>query len=226
MKSTLKAKYPDLIRIFRLIAYEGELRVARYMGRLSVRQWHRLRSLRRNVHHKLNIASGCTRHPGWINIDASSGADVRMDLRRPIPLPDGCAALIFCEHFCDHLNFPDEIGRFLRECHRVLEQGGRARFVLHDATDLMRACVDGDLHYFEVAEVRRPTPMEAVNFLFRFEEGHQFLYDFETFERVLRQAGFGRIERCRYRSSTVESLVLDFEHPSREVMSMYVEAIK
>ena len=64
-----------------------------------------------------------------------------MDIRRRLPFMDGTVRYIFTEHFCDHLGFPDVIGRFLKECHRVLEKGGVARFVVHDVIDLMRACV-------------------------------------------------------------------------------------
>ena len=152
--------------------------------------------------------------------------DIRMDLRRRLPIPDGSASVVFCEHFCDHLNFPDEISRFLRECHRVLEPHGRARFVLYDAEGLMKACLERDTRYFEVAEEAKPTMMQAVNSLFRFNEFHQFLYDFETFEKVLGEAGFSRIQRCKYLESENPDIVLDYVLPSREVMSMYVEAVK
>jgi predicted SAM-dependent methyltransferase len=175
---------------------------------------------------KLNLASGLTKISDWVNIDGSPLADISVDLRRQLPLRSESAALIFCEHFCDHLSFPDGIHRFLSECHRLLEPGGRARFVLHDATGLMRACVDRDIGYFQVAEIVHPTMMESVNFLFRFEEGHQFLYDFETFQRVLVRAGFRHVEQCKYGESSIPELTLDIRHPSREVMSMYVEATK
>lgn len=226
LKTRLKRKYPDLVRIVRLVAYEVGSRAAHWRGLMSIRQRTHIQSLSRSTQLKLNVACGAATKPGWVNIDSSGCADICVDLRRPIPLRTGSAAMIFCEHFCDHLNFPDEISRFLGECYRLLESGGRARFVLHDATDLMRACVERDSHYFKVAEVERPTMMEAVNFLFRFDEGHQFLYDFETFERLLCTAGFSKVKRCKYGQSDIAGLALDLQHPSREIMSMYVEAVK
>jgi predicted SAM-dependent methyltransferase len=226
MKEQFKAAYPDLVRVIRLIRYELDVMLAHWRGRLSPRQRRMLRTLRRSRGLKLNIASGRTGEPSWINVDVSAAADIRTDIRRPLPLPPGSVAMIFCEHFCDHLNFPHEISRFLSECHRVLENGGRARFVLHDAVDLMRACIEHDARYFEIAQQVSPTMMEATNFLFRFNDCHQFLYDFETFERLLLLAGFAKVTRQKYRQSDCPTLVLDVIHPSREVMSMYVEAIK
>jgi predicted SAM-dependent methyltransferase len=222
----VKTAHPDLVRIVRLVRYELAAYAADWRGRLSPRQQRTVRALQSKQGLKLNLASGCARQTGWVNIDVSADADIRADLRRPIPLRGGSAALIFCEHFCDHLNFPHEISRFLSECHRLLEPEGRARFVLHDAEGLMRAYLERDAHYFGVAEQTSPTMVQAVNFLFRFNDIHQFLFDYETFERLLRSAGFSRVERCKYLESSCPELVLDFVHPSREMMSMYVEAVK
>jgi predicted SAM-dependent methyltransferase len=226
LKQQVKTAHPDLIRIVRLAGYELAASAIHWRGRLSPHQRRAVRALQSKQGLKLNIASGPASQPAWVNIDVSAAADIRMDLRRPIPLPGCSAALIFCEHFCDHLNFPHQISRFLSECHRLLEPDGRARFVLHDAEGLTRAYLERDAHYFDVAEQTWPTMVEAVNFLFRFNDFHQFLYDYETFERLLRSTGFSCVERCKYRQSSCPELVLDFVHPSREMMSMYVEAVK
>lgn len=225
-KARFKRNHPDLLRILRLLLYEAESFAAHWRGCISIRQRVRIRKLKGASGLRCNLACGRATEPGWLNIDASPSADICVDLRRPLPLRNESVALIFCEHFCDHLNFPYAIQRFLAECHRLLQPSGRARFVLHDATDLMRACVEQDSRYFEVAEVVRATPMESVNFLFRFDEGHQFLYDFATFEGLLLAAGFQRVERCEYGVSRVAGLALDMRHPSRQVMSMYIEAEK
>jgi len=159
IKTRFKQQSPDLLRIVRLAKYEVDLRIAHWRGRLSIAQRARLRALRQSTGLRVNLACGRTTEPGWVNVDASRSADVCVDLRRPLPLASRSASQIFCEHFCDHLSFPHAITRFLGECHRVLAPGGRARFVLHDAIDLMRACVEQDARYFEVAEVMRPTAL-------------------------------------------------------------------
>jgi predicted SAM-dependent methyltransferase len=226
LKRWLKEKHPDWIRIMRLLAYEFEGAQVGVISQLSPRRQSRLKSLSKQKNLKLHIASGASRRPGWVNIDVHPNADVRMDLRRPLPFADGSASLIFCEHFCDHLEFPTTISAFLKECARVLEVGGRARFIMHDARDLMRAYVDRDVPYFEKAEHADASMIESVNHLFRFNDFHRFLYDYELFEALLKRAGFTSVTRCAYRQSAVPELVLDFEAESREVMSMFIEAVR
>ena len=97
---------------------------------------------------------------------------------------------------------------------------------MHDARGLARAYVEGNLSYFEAANQIAPTIIQSVNHLFRFNDFHQFLYDYETFEEMLKRAGFSHVIRCRFRESDIPELVLDVDHPSREIMSMYIEAIR
>ena len=224
--SWLKQHHPDIVRILRLTKYEIEGQMAHLAGKLSPRQRGTLRQLGQQRGLKLNIASGGTAFPGWISLDVTSRADIRMDLRRPIPLQDGAAALIFCEHFCDHLAYPAGIGKFLADCHRLLEPGGRARFVMHEAQDLARAYLDKDDRYFDIGGAALPTRIEAVNMLFRFNDFHQFIYDYELFSSLLSQAGFSRIIRCAYRQSENPDIVMDYVQPGREMLSMYIEAVK
>ncbi len=225
-KQWMRENHSDIVRILQLVRYEADAWIAHFWGKISFRQRATLRRLRHTPDLMVNIASGSEKATGWVTIDVSSHADIRVDLRRPLPLTDDSVALLFCEHFCDHLSFPFAITKFLAECRRILRPGGRARFVLHDAEDLLRAYLDKDAGYFDLALETKPTMIEAVNKLFRYNGFHQFLYDYETFEKLLREVGFSKIIRCKFRRSEIPQLVLDVDHPSREVMSMYVEAIK
>ena len=73
---------------------------------------------------KLNIGCGPHHKQGWVNIDLDGG-DLNLDMREPIPLPDGCAGIIYSEHFFEHLDYPSDALNFLSESHRILERGGR-----------------------------------------------------------------------------------------------------
>src|SRR3954451_14523154 len=56
---------------------------------------------------RLNLASGYHPKPGWINVDLfAPQADLRLDLRRPMPFPDRSIDELYAEHFFEHLNYP------------------------------------------------------------------------------------------------------------------------
>lgn len=217
---------PDLLRILRLVRYELEVARTDLAGRLSPAQRARIRRLRAERELRIHIASGSNRVPGWINVDAAPGVDVQMDLRRALPFSTDSGGLIFSEHFLDHLEYPAVAGRFLSECRRVLEPGGRLRVVLHDTEILARRFVERDAAFFRVAANADMPPGEALNHLFRFNGFHQFLYDFDTLAALLSRCGFSRVIRSSYRGSEIPELNLDLDYPDRPIQSLYVEAVK
>src|SRR5215210_631424 len=73
---------------------------------------------------RLNLGSGPDVRAGWLNIDFMGDADLLVDLRRPLPLPDRSAELAYSEHTLEHLDYPTDAEAFLRECLRVLRPGG------------------------------------------------------------------------------------------------------
>jgi predicted SAM-dependent methyltransferase len=95
---------------------------------------------------RLHVGCGPRVLAGWVNIDlayqpfanylAAYGEDrdgpqargtredfFAIDVTRGLPLPDGCAEVIFHEDFLEHLTQRDAVG-FLAETHRVLADGG------------------------------------------------------------------------------------------------------
>ncbi len=65
--------------------------------------------------HRLNIGCGEKRRPGWLNIDLDPRADLRLDIRRPLPFPEGSCAEIYSEHVLEHLAYPGEVEQVLRD---------------------------------------------------------------------------------------------------------------
>lgn len=80
---------------------------------------------------KLDLGGGINARPGYINIDMSSRADLRHDLRNGIPFPDNSVGVINASHIIEHL--PDK-NFTMREIHRVLAHGGWA-FIEVPSTD-------------------------------------------------------------------------------------------
>src|SRR5215831_11977164 len=82
------------------------------------------RNLLGQQHLRLNIGCGRKVKREWINIDLSPHADITLDLREPLPLPENSCSFIYSEHFLEHLDYPLHAEIFLKECYRVLEPGG------------------------------------------------------------------------------------------------------
>jgi len=142
---------------------------------------------------KLNIGSGAKIKKGWINVDLHPAADIKIDARRKLPFHSGSACLIYSEHFCEHLEYPEEAMQFLSESFRVLAPGGLFSVAVPDTELCIRAYVAGD---FSIQKLGLPavdwctTPMQSLNFLFHQGGEHKQLYDFHTLAQVLRNAGF------------------------------------
>lgn len=165
---------------------------------------------------RLNLASGYRAKPGWINVDLfAPDADLHLDLRRPLPFPEGCVGYIYVEHFFEHLKYPgttdsngwtledaacpSEALSFLRECFRVLIPGGTLDIVVPDAemivTEYVHRHRDGFPAYPWWGPSWCDTPMHVVNYVFRQGHEHQYAYDGETLARLLETTGFTEVAR-------------------------------
>lgn len=163
----------------------------------------------------------------WVNVDGFHDRNVHflLDFNRPLPFPDGTFDGIFCEHVFEHFSLEDG-ERLAREALRLLRKGGCLRIVVPDAALLIRRYVDApeDLVQRRGAD-RNMTAMEVVNLYFRQRYEHQFLFDWETLNRLLERAGFGRRARTRAGEAVVcPDIALDDEKYAWE--SLYVEAVK
>ena len=150
------------------------------------------RPLQRMRAERLHIGSGPVVLPGWTNIDLEyhDGVHHVLDVRDGLPF-DG-VALIYAEHFLEHLSH-DEGMRFLGECRAALTPDG----VLRLSTP--------NLDWVWATQYRRPSPdgvhdCFAMNKAFR-GWGHQFLYNLDTLTASLRAAGFAEVRSFRYGES-------------------------
>lgn len=181
----------------------------------------------------INVGCGSVNKPGYVRVDFCPGVDVRVDLRRPLPIPDGIADVILCEHFLEHLRYPGQARSFLKECHRILAPGGRMFLSVPDTRWPLESYVHGRSDYPEACKAHRWHPrnldtyMEHINYHFRQQddtrsdghfECHRFAYDAETLAKVLGAAGFARCEERSF------DRTYDSEH--RRVGSLFMLGVK
>ena len=190
----------------------------------------RVRALRHARHLSLNLGAGFHQRDGWTPIDlmVDPPGGIRWDVRWGLPFDAASATRIHCEHFFEHLRFPDEVMPALAECFRVLEPGGELRIIVPDAGRYIRAYARRDAEFFdamrELGGAAEPfeTDIEIVNQAFRMGGDHQFAWDLPVMQRRLEAVGFERVEETGY--DPVRFIDQGDEWRRRE--SLYVAAYK
>ena len=178
----------------------------------------------------LNLGAGFHQQDGWTAIDlmVAPPTGFRWDVRWGLPFDDGSVRRIHCEHFFEHLRFPDEVMPALGECFRVLEPGGELRIIVPDASRYIRAYARNDAAFFDAmrdlggAAVPFETDIEIVNQAFRMGGDHLFAWDFLVMQRRLEAVGFEHIEETGYDPTRF----IDQGDEWRRRESLYVVAYK
>lgn len=225
LKSRTLASFPITRRlVYKLRCLASRPRAAQY--------------LRDHREPKLHVGCGRYRIEGWLNadIDLRQDIDIFLDAREPLPFEADQFRFVFAEHLIEHLTFA-EGRRFCSEAYRTLWPGGVVRLSTPDMQFLVRYYED------ESAESQAFTEYHTTEFLrldvrsralvvsnFFHDFGHRLIYDWDLLERLLREAGFERIERCRVGESSHPELRGIEQHgrdyPFNEYESMVAEAVK
>lgn len=154
----------------------------------------RLRYRRHAGRNALRLHLGCGPYylPGMINIDGNlrRRKDLWLDLRNPLPFPDGSVALVYSSHMLEHL-YPDDALRLLREIRRVLSDQGVARLALPSLERAM-AIARGEETANRFPRQFDAPAAQAINYLFC-DGQHKYGYCWELLDAFARQAGFTRI---------------------------------
>lgn len=206
-------------------------------------QWQSIRAHFGERNLKINLGSGRTPLPGWVNLDRRA-ADARVDFRWQFPLADASARLVYSAHVLEHLDHPADALHFLRECLRVLQPGAVLRLVVPDIGRMMTEYAAEERGFFaHYAEIRsadtQRTPLEqllsyagARRTALQPFPGHRFGYDFETLQRLLTTAGFSNVTRCQFMGSAHPELQVDAAsqvaglHYQGRPYSLFVEALR
>lgn len=172
---------------------------------------------------KLQIGSGNSALPGWLNSDylPPSPAHYHLDATKPFELKSESFDYVFSEHMIEHIPFKAALN-MLKECHRILKPGGRIRVStppLEFVIDLVRQPGPDHLRYVDWHMATwlpdlpyGSTAVVANDFLRNW--GHLFVYDEPTLRWALEQAGFKDVQRTLLNESEDPAL-RNLEHPDR-----------
>ena len=169
-------------------------------------RWQATRSyLKSHQVRRLQIGAGPNMLEGWLNTDKypHSCKLVFLNAAKPFPFDNATFNHIFCEHLIEHLTY--EQGQLmLRECLRVLKPGGRIRIATPDLETLIglwgREKTEVQQRYIHwivdqsLPDIGVYRESFVINNAFR-NWAHQFLYDGETLQMCLQNAGFAAITR-------------------------------
>ena len=178
---------------------------------------------------RLHLACGKRPFPTWINLDvvpSSPGPDVLLDLRKPLPLPDGSIDLIYSEDFIEHLELAQ--GRqMLGECYRVLRRGGTMRILTPNLRILATRYVERSPELLEWYNRHYGTTSfaEILNHGMR-SWGHRFIYDDEMLARELQAAGFSAQLQAHNESHAPALRGLDRADAQEAGYRMYFDCVK
>jgi predicted SAM-dependent methyltransferase len=223
---------------FRAVSPQMEESYLTLLAELSTARVHRAgakkaRALGPEGKSKLNIGCGTFLKPGFLNVDYRPEADLRLDLRQPLPFPNGVFELVFSEHFLEHLKYPEEASRFVGDCQRILRPGGVISISVPGTEWPLQEYAAGQSGYLDACNAHQWHPpecttfMEHINYHFRQRwsgktdtdfDNHRFAYDFETMKKLLENGGFADVEERPYDPA------LDSEH--RRIGSLFVTARK
>ena len=161
-----------------------------------MRPFRRAGTTRENEPVRLHIGSGQRHLPGWINLDNQQlpGVDRVVDVRDGLPFED--VAMIFAEHFLEHL--PLEVGLFfLVECRRVLRPDGILRL---STPNLAWVLATHYRHDDALSQDQGLFDCLRTNRAFH-GWGHQFLYNRASLDLALAAAGFAGVSFHAYGES-------------------------
>ena len=88
----------------------------------------------------INLACGSNyvRSNDWINLDFTDRDGVqKVNLLNQLKFKESTFDAVYCSHFVEHIPF-EELSNFLRECRRVLKDGGIFRVVVPDFEKMTR----------------------------------------------------------------------------------------
>lgn len=177
----------------------------------SVRQWKEL-SQRNEI--RLELGSGIKKGiNGFTTVDLL-GADIHRDLRDGIPLADNTVTEIYTSHMLEHIPYA-QLLVFLRECRRVLKDGGRLSVCVPNSRYYIQAYINRTYflspdRYYQPSIVDTGSYLDQVNYIAYMSGEHCYMFDEENLVNTLRKSGFSSVSLRQF-DETIDLKERDFE---------------
>jgi predicted SAM-dependent methyltransferase len=193
---------------------------------LSLRYRRRVKDFQKRSGLFVHLGCGNTLKRNWVNVDcypppAAPGCEIFVtDIRQGLPFASNSVSAVYSEHFFEHIPIEITTKTLLPECFRILASGGVARVGVPDGQLWIEAYAMGGMIGHGA------TPMMRINDIAR-QGGHKFLWDYNTLQHALEQAGFTDCRKARAADSGY-SVFLDMDQtdPVRVAQTVYIEARK
>jgi len=179
----------------------------------------------------LHLGCGPKYLPGFVNIDGNpfGKIDLWLDVRNGLPFRSNSVDSIYSTHMFEHF-YPDELKRLLRECVRVLKNGGGIRLIVPSLESAIAAYTQERSDWFDDSFPRHFDSLGGRFSNFVFCDGqHRTAFDFSYLNEVLHEAGFREVEKSAEGKSRLYGSGVPPYEPgdSRDLPhSLYVEAFK
>jgi SAM-dependent methyltransferase len=198
---------------------------------------------------KYHLGCGSVLVPGYLNIDRFAGLEpgrlyqqvqsgqtihiLNYDLAKGIPGCGETLEVIYLCHFLEHLPYPAAL-ELLRQARARLKPGGRLRLLVPDLELWIDRYQKHDTAFFDayrrqsLGDDRAVYPTRATVFMAMLTGfGHQWAYDFESLEGILRSLGFAQIGRTLFQESALPEIrIIEPYTPLRGMESLCVECVR
>ena len=205
------------------------------LNRLMINQYFKNNKIK-----KLHIGAGNRKIKNWLNTDIGNKTIMPVvDVTKKFPFNDNTFDYIFSEHMIEHINYVDGL-KMLNESYRVLKSSGKIRISTPDLQFLINLYLNSNRYdqtqkdyiewSYKTYNLKGGNVTEIINNYFQ-SWGHQFIYDKQTIENSLKEAGFEKIEFFKINESNDKELK-NIENDTRlpenflQLESLSVEATK
>jgi len=214
--------------VFELFRFELNMFFVRLNSSFNPVKLYKINQFSKQSNIRMNVGAGPFGEEGWINIDMFCYKNISFtyDCRKKIPLKNNSVSVIRCEHVLEHMDKQYEATIFLKECLRVLKNGGIIRIVVPNIEKYIIAYYEKDWKSVGIDYNLKDNWQEADVMTHMFRQGgeHKFGYDFSALFYLLKECGFEKIHKQSFEQSLSEDLKND--QSNHQYHSLYVEAIK